>query len=244
MIIYKITNLINNKVYIGKTIKSLEWRFKKHCYDARKNPNTKNHFHRALLFHGIENFKIEQIDSAKTKEELNEKEQYWINYYKAKELGYNMTYGGDGGNTYVALTEVELADIKIKISEKNRGSLNGQSKQIKCKSIKTGEEYFFETFTACLAHFGVKNKNFIHVRVEGMCTSLWRDEWLFAYADKDYSEYSLFDPSTRKGRRLKLVKPDEEIVFNSINKAIEHIGSSKSRFEADAKKLNYQIIYL
>ena len=147
MIVYKITNLINNKVYIGKTVKTLEWRFKKHCYDARKNPKTKNHFHRALLYYGPENFKIEQIDSAASKEELNDKEQYWIQYYQAKELGYNMTDGGDGGNTYVALTEKELAKVKVKISEKNRGKLNGQSKQIKCKSIKTNEELLFDTVT-------------------------------------------------------------------------------------------------
>jgi hypothetical protein len=244
MIIYKITNLINNKVYIGKTIKSTEWRFKKHCYDARKNPNTKNHFHRALLHYGQENFKIEQIDSASTKTELNEKEQYWIHYYKAKEAGYNMTYGGDGGNTYATLSKEELDQIKVKIGEKNSGKLNGQSKQIKCKSIITNEELIFDTITECLEYFKVKNKNFIHTRIDGDCASPWHNEWLFAYADKDYRDYCLFDPSTRKGTKIKLVKDKEEYLFNSISKAAEFLKSSKSRFTKDAKVLGYQIIYL
>lgn len=244
MIIYKITNLINNKVYIGKTVRTIEQRFKRHCYDAKKNPNTKNHFHRALLHYGSENFKIEQIDTAETPKELNEKEQYWINLYQSKEFGYNMTPGGDGGNTYAALTASELNEIKIKIGEKNSGSNNGQSKQIKCKSIKTGEEYTFDTITSCLEHFNMKNKGFIQLRVEGSISCPWHNEWLFAYAESDYSKYEIFDPSTRKGKKVKLVKDGQEYLFNSVNKASEFIGTSRGSFERDTVKLGYQIIYL
>ena len=242
MIIYKITNLINNKVYIGKTTKTIEWRFKKHCYDAKKNPNTKNHFHRALLKYGPENFIIEQIDSADTKIALNEKEQYWINYYRSIINGYNMTPGGDGGNTYTALSRDELALVKIKISEKNHGSLNGNSRQIKCRSIITNQELFFETVTACAAYFEIQNRTQICNRASGKCKWLFRDEWQIAYQDNEYLPVGKYNPSTKHGQLVKLVKDAEEFTFASKNKAIEFLGATKATFVKVATAKGYQII--
>jgi hypothetical protein len=57
--IYQITNKINNKKYIGKTIKSLSTRFYNHCY-ASKNGST-TYFHKALRKYGKNNFFIEEI---------------------------------------------------------------------------------------------------------------------------------------------------------------------------------------
>lgn len=243
MIIYKITNLINNKVYIGQTTKTIEWRFNKHCEDAMKNINTTIHIQRAILRYGKENFKIEQIDTASSKNELNEKEKYWIRYYNSKTNGYNMTYGGEGGDTYSSLSDEEMNCVKQKIGTKNRGKLNGQSKQIKCYSVKIDKELFFDTISDCLKYFNVKNKSFIQLRIEGKLKSLWRDEWKFAYQDKEYEEYFIFDASTRKGKKVKLIINEQEYVFNSKNKAIEFLNSTKKKFEEDAEKLNYQIIY-
>lgn len=243
MIIYKITNLINNKIYVGKTVKTIEWRFKKHCYDARKTPNTKNHFHRALLKYGPENFVIEQIDSADTKTELNKKEQYWIDYYASTTNGYNMTPGGDGGNTYTVLSEEELNQVKIKIGEKNRGSLNGQSRQIKCRSVITGQELFFETVTACATYFKIQNRTQICNRASGKCNWLFRDEWQIAYQDNEYPLTEEYDPSTRKGQVIKLVKESEELTFASKNKAIKFLGATKATFTKVAAANGYQIIF-
>lgn len=55
--IYKITNLINNKIYIGQTIRDLKVRFKQHCYR-----NGCAYLHNALLKYGKANFKIELIE--------------------------------------------------------------------------------------------------------------------------------------------------------------------------------------
>lgn len=90
MIIYKITNLINNKIYIGKSIK-----------------NDPNYFGSGLLInksikkYGIENFKKDIIDeSISSINDLNEKEKFWIKYFNSIDLniGYNIAYGGDGGD--------------------------------------------------------------------------------------------------------------------------------------------------
>lgn len=69
MVIYKITNIINNKVYIGQTSESIKRRFNRHMGHQSLDFDTK--FYRAVRKCGRENFVIEQIDSAKNQKELN-----------------------------------------------------------------------------------------------------------------------------------------------------------------------------
>ena len=88
MIIYKITNKQNNKVYIGQTINSLEARWKRHQTDALNNI-IDTHFARAIKYYGADNFEVEIIDTASSQEELTQKEYYWIDYYQASINGYN-----------------------------------------------------------------------------------------------------------------------------------------------------------
>lgn len=97
-IIYKVTNIKNNKIYIGQTTKTLEERIYYHYYRADHSLNiTHTHFINAIRKYGKENFKWEQIDIADTREELDNKEIYWIKYYNSVENGYNIQ---DGGNKY------------------------------------------------------------------------------------------------------------------------------------------------
>ena len=91
--IYKITNDINDKVYIGKTEFSIEKRFKEHCRDAFKERNEKRPLYNAMQKYGIEHFCIEEIEKTDKPEE---REQYWIQYYNSFKYGYNATLGGDG----------------------------------------------------------------------------------------------------------------------------------------------------
>lgn len=95
MIIYKATNLINDKIYIGLTTKSLEHRISVHKKDS-KRLNT--YFYQAIRKYGFENFKWEVVDTAITMEELEEKERYYIKLYGSfdnKEIGYNTQSGGN-----------------------------------------------------------------------------------------------------------------------------------------------------
>ena len=75
-IIYKITNIINNKVYIGQTVNTIKQRWNKHCHS-----NGCRSLYNAILKYGKENFNIEIIETLPI-EELDEREIYWINYYK------------------------------------------------------------------------------------------------------------------------------------------------------------------
>lgn len=105
--IYKITNLINNKVYIGQSI-NIESRWTHH-----KNYETnKSHYPLYCAFkkYGIENFKFEIIELCSI-DKLNTQEQYWINFYDSYKNGYNLTIGGQGTNNLcikLSSEEVEM----------------------------------------------------------------------------------------------------------------------------------------
>ena len=132
MWIYKITNIQNNKVYIGQSIRPINQRFQRHINDALNNI-LDTHFARAIKKYGKENFVIEEIDTANTQEELNKKEQYWIKYYDSVINGYNETdaISKCGGNTYQSKTEEEMKIIKDKIRQTKIGSKNPMAKKNK-----------------------------------------------------------------------------------------------------------------
>lgn len=95
-IVYKITNMLNNKIYIGQTTKSLGLRWGQHRR-ASLSYGSNYPLYKAIRLYGIENFKIEKIDVADNSEELNIKEEFWIetfNSYIKHRKGYNLTKGG------------------------------------------------------------------------------------------------------------------------------------------------------
>jgi group I intron endonuclease len=92
--IYKITNLITGKIYIGQTKHSVEKRWKGHKKTYRSYKSNQ-YIHKSMRKYGIENFIIEQIDIAHTKEELNMKEeQYILSENCLTPNGYNLKTGG------------------------------------------------------------------------------------------------------------------------------------------------------
>ena len=60
--IYKITNKVNGKIYIGKTEKSIELRFKEHCREFTKARSKDRPLYRAFNKYGVENFSIELVE--------------------------------------------------------------------------------------------------------------------------------------------------------------------------------------
>lgn len=100
--IYKVTNKINQKVYIGKTLESVEKRYKEHCQEAKNKRTNHRPFHFALNKYGIENFEVETLEEVDNSI-IDAREQYWIQYYQSYILygnGYNATLGGDGTIKY------------------------------------------------------------------------------------------------------------------------------------------------
>lgn len=112
MQIYKITNLINNKIYIGK--------------DTTSDPNYFGSgllINRAFEKYGKQNFIKEIIDETDDYEELSEKEIYWIEKYNStdRKLGYNISKGGDGGDVFRNHPDLDLIRQKISKNSPKKG---------------------------------------------------------------------------------------------------------------------------
>lgn len=105
MVVYKVTNLINGKVYVGQT-----------------NGNNKYYLGsgsiilKAIKKYGRENFKKEILEECSTQQQLDDREIFWISFYKSNEIGYNIMEGGNGG--------VHSVETKIKMSIKHMGVKN------------------------------------------------------------------------------------------------------------------------
>lgn len=119
--IYKVTNNINGKIYIGQTTFSLEERFQQHLRDCKNKSRKGRPFMYALNKYGKENFTIsliEEVDDSL----LNEREQYWIkelhSYIKDPlSCGYNATLGGDSIHKY---DYKEIYNYYLKVKSKTK----------------------------------------------------------------------------------------------------------------------------
>lgn len=90
--IYKYENKLNHQVYIGQSI-NIEKRYAQHLYDAKYRPERGTGIDKAIHKYGIENFDFSIIEEC-TQEELDEKEQKWIEFYDSYHNGYNCSIGG------------------------------------------------------------------------------------------------------------------------------------------------------
>lgn len=120
MIIYKITNIRNGKVYIGETTRSLSERISEH--KKRTNNDSDFPLYADARRFGFDSFIVEEIDTADSQEELYVKEQFWIEHYNSLfPNGYNLTCGGKGTVGYIH-TETD----KSRMREMKIGKYDGQ----------------------------------------------------------------------------------------------------------------------
>lgn len=147
--IYKITNNINNHCYIGQS-RNIEKRWYNHKNDSTNQNSEKYNYPLYCGFrkYGIRNFTFEVLEECSI-EELNEKEKYWIEYYKPK---YNQTTGGDyrivpQKLTYEQVQEIQkilIEDQNFKISNRELGDLYGVSGKDTIRDINVGRTWYNE----------------------------------------------------------------------------------------------------
>ena len=91
--IYKITNLINGKVYIGQSKDIYNRYHRHHKYEYKNEQRSDFHLYQAFKKYGLDNFSIDVVELC-DESLLDEREIYWIKYYDSFNTGYNMTEGG------------------------------------------------------------------------------------------------------------------------------------------------------
>lgn len=113
MIVYKITNSVNNKIYIGQTSRSLVKRWEEHI---KESSYRKSKFYNAIKKYGHHSFTIHIICYANSLEELNHREKYCIRVFKAIENGYNSQLGGkDHTLTKEVKTKISIAIKQLQL---------------------------------------------------------------------------------------------------------------------------------
>ena len=167
-IIYKIQNLINQKIYIGQTtnIKGFNGRYAArgigiervyHCleYNKKRNSYYNLHLFMSIKKYGFNNYKVNEIfDIAFSKEELDIKEQYYIKYYNSNDsnYGYNISNGGSGvtglkglrSSFIKPIVQLDLQGNLIKVWEGEviaSSDLNLDHKQISDCCLKRTKSY-------------------------------------------------------------------------------------------------------
>jgi len=200
--IYKIENKINHMIYIGQSI-DIENRFSQH----RTNKNDYD-IHVALREFGIDNFTFDIIELC-NENKLNEREIYWISYYKCqKPNGYNCTPGGTGWNPAVEASKIKVGQYDLEgnfikefesISEAERQTKAGHISDVLDKENKKSGESMW---------LSLKNREFFPVKI-----NKWEDH-----------------RSQRKQAIYQLDKNTEEIIaeFDSAKDAAMALGLTSS----------------
>ena len=108
--IYKTTNLINGKIYVGQ--------HKSETFDLNYYGSGK-YLYNALHKYGKENFSVEILEWCETKEIINEREIYYIQKLNSRNrnIGYNIAYGGEGGDLVSCLPEEDRKRLSEMLSE-------------------------------------------------------------------------------------------------------------------------------
>ncbi len=168
--IYCIINKINNKKYIGLTVKHAKQRFWEHVTKSN-NPTYNSLLHRAIKKYGKENFEITILEDDILENILPEKEIEYIEKYNTYNEGYNLTRGGEG-RTGVVVSE----ETRRKLSEARAGYSWGkhtEETKRKMSDIRKGMK-FTETHKKNLSI--ARRKRIITEETRQKMSDAWTDE--------------------------------------------------------------------
>jgi group I intron endonuclease len=128
--VYKIVNLVNGKIYIGKSLR-LKYRWKQHLWKLKNKTHANKYLQFAFNKYTNINFWFEILEYC-SKESVCEREMFHINKYQSDDpqFGYNKTKGGEG----LRATD----EIKQKISNSLKGKPASESKRENCRKAQTG----------------------------------------------------------------------------------------------------------
>lgn len=176
-IVYKITNKITGRVYIGQTTESIEKRWQRH---KGYQSNDGTYFHNAIKKYGPENFIVEIIDEAKDQQELNDLEFFYINKYK--DNCYNTKFENKkcGGDTLSY--NKNLNKIKLKLSNGKKYEKNPNAKKIIMINIIDNTNEYFNSMKECQDKYNIPRHDIIFRRCSHKIKKPYLDIYMFEYA--------------------------------------------------------------
>jgi len=247
-IIYKITNRINGKCYIGQTVGTLKNRWRCHVSDKH---SCCTYLKRAIQKYGKESFKVEELSAASNQEDLNDLEEQFI-----KDLnclapnGYNLRTGGKVSKMS-EVTKRRFSEVRMGIPRVGRAAKGfakyvkqPNSRKVTCQCLKTGIEVSYPTMGMA------EMDGFCSVAIYDNCTGKYSQHkgfrWRFSedevYPVAKLSRPSHFEQKQFDGKVIAISKDTGEVayIFNSrfdIDRTQFDIGhvrkclSGKSRYK-------------
>lgn len=200
--IYKIENLKDGKIYIGQS-SSIERRFKEHCFPSRYKGKIPIDI--AIHEEGKQNFSFSVIEECSL-EELNQRENYWIEFYDSIEKGYNCNLGGNQfsigeNNPNAKVTEEEV--FLIRQIYNKQGSKKEAYKIVEGKTTWNNFEKIWQGGTwqhICPEVYTEENKKFYSTGLNCYANNSFSDEeinyWRQLYVNN--TAKTLYDLSDKK----------------------------------------------
>lgn len=191
--IYKITNKINKKCYIGKTIRPVQIRWSEHIQESKKNNNIP--LYNAFNKYGIENFLFEIIETNIPNEQIDIKEKYYINFYSSKvnQNGYNVADGGNGGKTCSKLSQQDVKNIIIELQDDNNLKHFSQLAQQYNVSLRTiiainnGETWYNHLYSYPLRKYNTTGLTISKLQYKNIIKDIQQTKLSFKDIQKKYS---------------------------------------------------------
>ena len=146
--IYKATNKVNGKVYIGKTENDIKIRWAAHVSSSfnKRSREYSFKFHNAIRKYGKDAFDVEVIDDVEPSETAS-REQYWIEFYDSIKSGYNTTFGGEGSTRYSDELFLSCWKSGMTIGEIQRKyGISRNTVSARCREFVSREEIHDRTF--------------------------------------------------------------------------------------------------
>jgi len=217
MNIYKATNKVNSKIYIGLTTKSLEERISTH---KRAYKHTEYAFHRALRKYGFENFEFQVVEKVSCEKELIRAEARWIDTLNSMDptIGYNMINQEDGLKVFSKEVREKMSKSQVKrfkeMSKEEKKKVYGRSAISHQGKRKTTHKYCgvfptkFNTYETHITYMGKRYRKCYDDEIE---------------AAKSYDRLALYlygDDATLnfEDERQNYLKEDLELFMEQFSK--------------------------
>ena len=270
--IYKITNTINNKIYIGQTTKTIQERFDAHIKKAKAHVN--RYLYDAMNHYGYDKFIVEEIEECENND-LDNREKYWIKNYNSsnKQFGYNMTIGGDGGDTWTNNPHKdETIEKSIQTKTKNGTLHNGGCYGVSPNKgkyrieIPKDELYYYIINTNISAKEICKKYNCSYATLRDRCIKYFQTtfnyirnsnynkgqlinkNYGFKEIDKDYLKLLLNNKELTKKEicRILNIAPQtlESKCKTYFNKTVTEFRNIKKRFHTERTKQRLSKMFL
>ena len=254
--VYKITNLINNKVYIGSSCalsKGIKGRWKYHIFKLLKNSHESKYLQNSWNKYGAKNFEFSILELIpkengesyeKFKKRVREKEQYFLNFYNAcdRKNGYNLSLNATGGNNFT--TEEKIRQGKAPFTW-------GQYLEMKKLLINT-DESFAEISRKTGIHkkyiANIYNRKNLIEDFKNVAFSPRNRETIYDFLKKNYT--SIIIDKYLSGENIKQISKDifsqikkENIVLDTIPRNVQKILKENNIKTKTSKEMSQKRVF-